>query len=52
MNLIKMIAFLKINPLFFSDPDLFVYCCDFSSNAINLVKVSCPEYVEQRPLIF
>ncbi|KAL9966244.1 hypothetical protein ACROYT_G024292 [Oculina patagonica] len=30
-----------------SDPDLFVYCCDFSSNAINLVKEH-PDYNTDR----
>lgn len=29
--------------LYFSDPDLFVYCCDFSPVAIDLVK-SHPDY--------
>ncbi|XP_027057352.1 methyltransferase-like protein 2 [Pocillopora damicornis] len=34
-----------------NDPTLFVYCCDFSSNAINLVKEH-PDYSEDRCLAF
>ncbi|KAM7427466.1 Methyltransferase-like protein 2-A [Porites harrisoni] len=30
-----------------NDPDLFVYCCDFSSNAINLVKEH-PDFSTER----
>ena len=42
LNLIRQIywLFYKHISLSSSDPTLFVYCCDFSSNAINLVKVS------------
>ncbi|XP_077169205.1 tRNA N(3)-cytidine methyltransferase METTL2-like [Paroedura picta] len=33
------------------DPDLFVYCCDFSSRAVNLVKAH-PEYDASRCFAF
>ncbi|CAG5898056.1 unnamed protein product [Menidia menidia] len=35
----------------FSDPGLFVYCCDFSSTAVELVKTN-PEYDPERCFAF
>jgi len=36
-NLMPLLCFF---PAHFSDPSLFVYCCDFSSTAVELVQVS------------
>lgn len=34
----------------FSDPQLFVYCCDFSDVAINLVKVKLVQFSDMENL--
>lgn len=39
-NVACVLIVVLVFPARFSDPDLFVYCCDFSATAIELVKVS------------
>ena len=38
-KLLKLVFYLEIIHHCFSDPELMVYCCDFSDTAVDLVKV-------------